>query len=208
MDKTTFFPGSSRRVVLGSPTLQTSNRRICLPVTMPLSDGSVVGMPDWLGIAFEQVSKHCKTFIPEIEQLVDLTLAFDNDKPKGELFEAPSAKVPAAEIRKFVVLRAGEPEDPEVELHFKAYIPFTRDFWGWIGEMAGHEVFMGFPRSLGAKAAPPEQTSIAEVETQALSSDMNPPADETKPKKKKSGPKDLAQFHQSEVAAGRTEARA
>jgi hypothetical protein len=185
MDQTTFFPGATRRVVLGSPTLQTSNRRICIPIAMPLSDEPVVGMPDWVGEAYTAVTQHFSHVDPEIEQLVDLTLHFSNDKPKGELFAPPDAKVPGAELRKFEVLRVGEPESPDVELHFKAYTPFTRDFWKWIGEMAGKEVYMNFPSSLGKNVAVmPANGNLldqepTEAETKAFAGDTKPAEAET-----------------------------
>ena len=218
MKQETFFPGTARRVLLGSPTLQTTNRRICIPISMPLTGESFVGMPDWVGNAYEQVAKFFSHVDPQMQQICDITLHFSNDAPKGEMFAKPSAKVPAAELRKFEVLRAGEtenPDGPDVEMHFKAYAPFTRDFWAWIGEMAGEEVYMAFPSSLGGKIeVAPKQTSIDDPDTPtaaevaALANDANPPADEKPAKGKaakagKNGPKDLKAFHDGEVAKGR-----
>jgi len=182
MKEEKFFPGGSRRVLLGSPTLQTSNGRICLPIIMPLSSEPLVGMPDWVGEAYTAVSKHFSQVDPEIEQIADLTLHFSNDKPTGELFAPPSAKIPTGELKKFSVIRAGNPEDPKVELHFKMYAPFAREFWRWIGEMAGKEVFMSFPKSLGegiAVVSPDAQTNLLDqdptaAETEALAGDANP----------------------------------
>jgi hypothetical protein len=197
----TFFPGATRRVMLGSPTLQTSNRRICIPIAMPLSDEPMVGMPDWVGEAYTAVSQHFSHVDPEIEQLVDLTLHFSNDKPKGELFAAPDAKVPGAELRKFEVLRVGEPESPDVELRFKAYTPFSREFWRWIGEMAGKEVYMAFPSSLGKGVAvmPANGKLIdeppTEAETEALSGDTKPEEAET------AGPQPGSPEYEKQVAA-------
>lgn len=157
-----FFTGTNRRIILGSPTLQSTTRRICIPIRMPLTGESVIGMPSWLGDAYTAVSKFASDMTPEVEQIADITLAFDNQKPKDALFEMPAAKVPQAELRAFNVTRAGDSEEPDVELAFKAYTPYARDFWAWLGEMAGKEVFMAFPSSLGGtvKAAPAEQTSF------------------------------------------------
>ncbi len=150
MEATTFFPGSNRRVILGSPTLQTTSRRVCIPIRMPLTGESFTGMPDWIGTAYEAVSKYLTEASPEVQEISDTTLAFFNDAPSGELFAPPSAKVPASTLKGFSVTRVDDPdEDPEVELQFKAYIPFTRNFWAWVGEMAGKEVHMAFPSSLG-----------------------------------------------------------
>lgn len=149
----TFFAGSNRKVILGSPTLQSTSRRICIPLRMPLTGESFVGMPDWVSEAFEAVSKYLTEASPQIQQVADLMLAFHNDAPKDELFAPPSAKAPGCELKAFSVSRVDDPDDdPTVELQFKAYIPFTRDIWSWIGEMVGHEVYMAFPSSLGKTA--------------------------------------------------------
>jgi hypothetical protein len=187
MQQDSFFTGTNRRVILGSPTLQSTSRRVCIPIRMPLTGQSFVGMPDWISEAFEAVSKYLTEASPEVQQVADLTLAFSNDVPKGELFAHPSAKVPSAELKNFTVARVGDPEDdPEVELQFKAYAPYSRDFWAWIGEMAGKEVYMAFPSSLGKAVTvkAPEPSLIddkpSQTETDALAGDTNPPADETK----------------------------
>ena len=160
MESTTFFPGANRRVTLGSPTKQCSNGRIVFAVQMPLTGESFASLPDWVGSGFEAVSKAFMEVNPEVQEVSDLALAFSNDAPKGELFAPPSARLPGASLKGFKIVRAGEPDDPEIELHFKAYGPFTRDFWAWIGEMAGSEVYMAFPSTVGgtvtvAKTTPP-----------------------------------------------------
>ena len=192
-----FFPGSNRRVILGSPTLQTTSRRICIPIRMPLTGESFVGVPDWVSEAFDAVSKYLSEASPNVQQIADLMLAFHNDSPKDELFAPPSAKAPGCELKAFAVARVENPDDdPEVELQFKAYIPFTRDIWQWIGEMAGHEVFMAFPSSMSGKVKTTSKPTSAEADT--LKGDTNPPADApAKSKSKKSGPKELAAYHAS-----------
>ena len=157
MENAGLFHGESRKIILGSPTLQTSSRRICIPITMPLTGESMAGLPDWLSDAYVAVAKTFTEVSPSVSQITDLTLSFLTQGDKGEtLFDNPNARVRNAEIRKFTIKRAGSPEDPEVELHFKAYIPFGRKFWAWIGEMAGEEVHMAFPSSLG-EVAPAEE---------------------------------------------------
>ena len=210
METQTFFPSSNRRVIIGSPTKQATTGRICVPIRMPLTGESLVSAPDWVGECYEAVSQFASDMTPEIEQIADITVAFANDKPKGKLFDDPSAKVPSAELKAFCVQRCGEDEQPDVELVFKLYAPFARDFWQWLGEMAGAEVYMAFPKSLGggmAKPAAAKQESLideakpSKAETEALAKDTNPPADEKPAKKgKKSGPKELAAFHEKQAA--------
>ena len=151
MKNESFFPGTHRRVTIGSPTKQCSNGRIVFPISMPLSGESFVGMPDWVGSGFKAVTDSFTEVEPEVQQVSDLVLAFHNDKPAGELFAPPSAKVPGAELKGFTITRVGDPEDPEIELQFKAFAPFKREFWAWIGEMAGKEVYMAFPSSLSRR---------------------------------------------------------
>lgn len=236
MNDSTFFPGSTRRVTIGSPTKQASNGRIVVGIRMPLSGESFVSMPDWVGEAYEAVSQYLTEASPEVQQVADLTLAFANDKPSGELFAHPSAKVPGAELKNFCVVRAGDSEDPEVELQFKAFTPFTRDFWTWVGEMAGKEVYMHFPSTIAKAvvvAKAPEQPTLIEAvqelaEPEPVSSrPTEGPGSEQfeaevrasigapeplseaprlvrvdSPKNGKSGPKDLKQYHEEQVAKG------
>ncbi len=171
MESTTFFPGANRRVTLGSPTKQCSNGRIVFAVRMPLTGESFASLPDWVSSGFEAVSKAFMEVNPEVQEVSDLALAFSNDAPKGELFALPSARLPGASLKGFKIVRAGEPDDPEIELHFKAYGPFTRDFWAWIGEMAGHEVYMAFPSTVGGTV------TVAKPETKPLHED-DPDEDE------------------------------
>lgn len=205
MEPVTFFAAVSRRVILGSPTKQATTGNICIPIRMPLTSESLASAPDWVSTAYDQVAESAKTYTPALEELAGLVVTFDNSKPKGKLFEDPNAKVPNASLRGFVVQRCGDEEDPDVELVFKLYCPFSRDFWKWLGEMATpkNEVYMGFPKSLGKSIVviPPENKAQLKLdgkpsaaETEALAGDANPPADEPKGRKK-SGPKDLAAFH-------------
>jgi len=202
METQTFFPSSNRRVLLGTVTKQATTGRICVAIRMPLTGESLVACPDWVSQCFDAVSEYSREMVPEIEQIADLTVSFNNDKPKGKLFDDPNAKIPSAELKAFIVQRCGEEDDPDVELAFKLYAPFSRDFWKWAGEMCGHEVYMAFPKSLGGTVKPPaeKQTSLLDsapsaAETAALSGDSNPEPTPAAGKRKKSVPKELKEFH-------------
>jgi len=165
MEQATFFPGANRRVTIGSPTKQCSNGRIVFGVVMPLTGESFASLPEWVGKGYEAVAGAFNEVNPEVQEVSDLSLAFSNDKPAGELFAPPSARLLGASLKGFRIVRAGDPDDPEVELHFKAYGPFTRDFWAWIGEMAGHEVYMAFPATIsGTVAAAPVVDTLLDEE--------------------------------------------
>ncbi len=151
MENVGLFQGESRGVTLGSPTLQNSTRRICLPITMALTGETMQGLPDWLSEAYVAVARNFTEVSPSLVMLTDLTLAFAAGKKHATLFDSPDVLVRQAEIRKFSVKRAGSPENPDIELHFKVYIAFNRKFWVWLGERVGtkDEIHMAFPGSLG-----------------------------------------------------------
>lgn len=153
MSGDSFFKGVQRRVTIGSPTKQCSNGKIVVPISMPLSGESFVGMPDWISAGFDAVRDNFTEVDPEVQQVADIVLVFNNDKPNGEMFAAPNAKVPGGELKNFFIRRTGSPDDPEIELAFKVAAPFARDFWQWLGEMAGKEVWMAFPASLSGNVA-------------------------------------------------------
>lgn len=202
MEQQTFFPSANRRVLLGTVTKQPTTGRICVAIRMPLTGESLVSCPDWVSQCFDAVSEFSRDMTPEIEQIADIMVSFNNDKPKGKLFDDPNAKIPSAELKAFIVQRCGDEEEPDVELAFKLYAPFSRDFWKWAGEMCGNEVYMAFPKTLGGTGKPAgkqEKLSLTNgapsaVETIAIAGDKNPPSD-PKPKGKKPGPKELAAFH-------------
>lgn len=206
MEQATFFEGTHHRVILGSPTKQVTSGRVCVPIRMPLDGESFSGMPEWVASAYQAVSRYLTHADPEVQQVAGLLLAFSDNKPKDELFTHPSAKASGAEIKNFTVLRVGDPDgDPEIELQFKAYIPYERRFWAWIGEMGGKEVYMAFPASVGqtisvikpddqAKLPIDEEPSAAEKE--ALTGDTKPedsPEFEEQVRKSMGGPKNNPQ---------------
>jgi len=206
----TFFPSANRRVLLGSVTKQPTTNRICIAIRMPLSGESLASCPDWVSTACEAVQKYLSAANPQIEQISDITVSFNNSKPKGKLFDDPDARIPAADLRSFVIQRCGDEDEPDVELVFKLYAPFSRDFWKWAGEMCGHEVYMAFPKSLGAPvkvAAQDKQSKLnlepTRAEVDALQNDQNPEPDPPKGGKKKSGPAQLKDFHDRITRSGR-----
>ena len=185
-----FFPGANRRITLGSPTKQSSNGRIVFPVSMPLTNENFVGMPTWVHDGYDAVRKTFTQVDPEVQEVTEIDLAFSNDAPKGEMFAAPSARLAGASLKGFSIERVGDAEEPDVELHFKVYAPFAREFWAWIGEMAGHEVYMAFPKTAaktGVQVAGPE-LPLKPAEPEKADA-----------KAKKSGPKELAEFHAKQV---------
>lgn len=168
--ESSFFPGSIRRVTLGPPAMligANKSRAIKVLVKMPLSGQNMQGMPEWLGEAYTSVSKHCLKLSPEVQALSDVSVAFvSEEKANGELFDKPTVQVPSSQIKKIEVVRAGDADEPDIELHFALYASFSRDLWRWTGEMAGNEVKMAFASSTPAGSITvmsPTQTSLMDA---------------------------------------------
>jgi hypothetical protein len=166
MEARTFFPGTSRKCVLGPITLQKDRKIKCVGIRMILTGESMQSMPDWLGEAYTAVAKQFTEVEPTIQQISDLPITLANhppgQRPSTELFEGPSALAPNSELRKLIVLRTGESNDPEVTLQFNLYCPFSRELWRWLGEMGGSEIHMTFPSGRGPVevVAPPAQNEF------------------------------------------------
>lgn len=166
------FAGAQRRVAIGSPTKQCSNGRIVFPVQMPLGENSLAHLPDWVTEGYDAVAKQFTEVDPQVQQIAGISVAFWNETPDNGLFAAPNVKVPDAELRGFVIKRVGDEGDPDIELQFKVYCAFNRELWAWLGEMAGEDVQMAFPSTVGA-----EKTSGSSNVTQMpLDKDGAPPA--------------------------------
>jgi hypothetical protein len=199
---------------------------------MPLNGDNMGTLPDWVARAYEDVSKKYSDVEPEVQEMSDLAIAFANDNQDGVMFAKRAVKVASASLRSFKVTRTGKPDSPEVELQFKLYLSFAREFWAWAGEMAGEDVYMTFP---GPK---PEAGPVAESGELPLQArdreEMQPesaatlpalptleqatgeaepgpdpgPAGKRKkpgkpPKGGKSSASNLREFHQKELDAGR-----
>jgi hypothetical protein len=220
---------SLQRVILGSVTKQSSNGRIVVQMRMPLDADSLGTLPDWAARAYEDVSEKYTDVDPEVQEMSDLAIAFSNDNNAGVMFAKRAVKVASASLRGFKVTRVGKPDEPEVELQFKLYLQFAREFWAWAGEMAGEEVYMTFPTPKAdqgpvaqtaelplqaAEAAEEPRTALPALPTLQEATGEAEPAPDTGPARKpkagkaktpgkKSDASNLREFHQKEVQAGR-----
>jgi hypothetical protein len=118
--------------------------------------------------------------------------------------------VPHSELKKFVCLRTEDPDDADIELQFKSYSSYSREYWIWLGEIAGTkaDIYMAFPTTMGVVAKPAEKSGTLNLdadEKHPLDTERGRNADVVViPASAKSGPKELAQFHAGEVEAGRS----
>jgi len=181
-----FLASSLHRVILGSVTKQSSNGRIVVSMRMPLTGESLSKLPDWLVSGYEAVAKQFTEVDPNVQAMEDLAIAFTNERKSGELFAKHTAKVASASLRSFKIVRVGKPDEPEVELHFKLYCAFARDFWAWAGEMSSEEVYMTFPAGQPAQEPAAETADLpleeAAAELPATEPSMEEATGEAEPK--------------------------
>lgn len=134
--KEAFFPNVRKKVLLEhvAPLANAEGfRRIKLTLSMPLNDGQVLGIPDWLDDPIKLVqrvnsgSKEWKG--TAVLDGVNITV-FATDTSKGS-----SIKLTATLMDKFAVRRSTQ-ETPkgdvaETELVFVAYCNYREEIWTW-----------------------------------------------------------------------------
>ena len=148
MSETQFFirgrnKGNQRKVLLSTATLlvgkaPTKAKRIKMKYRMPLSGGKIVGMPDWITAAMTFVAQSHDIVTPQVELSgFDINFSDDNLFAKG-------ATASKCDLRKFVIMENGPSKEPDVEMQFVIYAPFTKSLWNWCGQYAGEEFFAEF----------------------------------------------------------------
>ncbi len=133
-----FFPRTRKELFLTSITALANSageKRLKLGITMPMMDGKLVGMPEWLSEPFIRVQKS-DLGVESVKSIVELdgmTLRmFSTDQS-----EEPILELPGALLKSFIVRRvsngnsSGEVSD--AELAFQIYTTWNRKVWnfGW-----------------------------------------------------------------------------
>lgn len=204
----------------------TKEKRISIKVSMPLSTGGtgtgIMGAPEWLEAGYLFVAKHHDTVTPDIE-FKGYCLEFS----VANLFAEPVVTQDAM-MRGFEIAEFGSEETPDVICSFTLRMGFSRRKWDWLGQFVGEDVWVKFtPGEAGTAKVEEEDgtllddgenddeesdeegedvpTSGEEDETEE-DSDLDTPEElvyEDGPTlvKGKSGPKDLAAFHEGQVEA-------
>ena len=147
MSDTTFFvrgrnKGNERKVILSTATLlvgkqPTKTKRIKMKVRMPLNGKA--GAPEWVTNAMVFVAQSHDIVSPQVE-----FSGFDIQFSDDNLFDEAKAKANKCQMRGFVVQEAGESENPDVEMQFIIYAPFSTALWKWCGQMGGEEFWAQF----------------------------------------------------------------
>jgi len=147
MSETTFFirgrnKGNERKIILSSATLlvgkaPTKTKRIKMKARLPLNGKA--GAPDWVTNAMVFVSQSHDIVSPQVE-FSGFDIVFSDEN----LFAEAKARAQKCQLRSFVIQEAGESENPDVEMQFLIYAPFSRGLWQWCGQMGGEEFWAQF----------------------------------------------------------------
>jgi hypothetical protein len=140
-----FFPQTVRRELkLRSATSlvgKNEERRIKFALTMPLTGGSLVGMPGWLGEAHDAVAKSINTATVDVSFKGMNIEVFATNQSDRQLI------MHNCQLMKFAVMRSGESENPDVDMVFNAYAPFSTEAWKWAGDLSGYHFFARFEQT-------------------------------------------------------------
>ena len=165
MSESTFFvrgrnKGNERKIILSSATLlvgkaPAKTKRIKMKVRMPLNGNKPVGTPEWVMNAAEFVAKSHDVVTPQVE-LSGFNLSFTDDQ---SLFEDSKAQAQKCQLQKFVISEFGDSEDPEVQMTFTIYAPFSSALLKFCGQMAGQEFWARFDQIEDEEAEEAEDDS-------------------------------------------------
>jgi hypothetical protein len=199
----------------------TKEKRISIKVRMPLSTGGIgtgtMGAPAWLDEAYRYVASHGGDKItPDIE-----FKGYSIDLSTENLF-GDDIKSANCIMRGFEIAEFGNEETPDVVLSFTLRMPFSGKKWNYLGQYVGEDVWAKFiPGEAGTAFVESEDGTLlddGENEQDDLDPDNEMETGEgddpelDKPEeleyedgptlvKGKSGPKDLAAFHEGQVEA-------
>jgi len=172
----TFFPTARkecRMIANGTGPLvnKAGERRIQLSIAMNLSDGKLVGMPDWIAIPYEMVAK-ISNGVDKPKSLVQL------DGVNVEIYTTPQTaeptiKLDSCTLRAFVIQRAGKEkangELADVELHFVLYSSgWVPALWKWIGDNLNATFFALFSGTQMSLSFGKPKSEDEEIETEEV----------------------------------------
>ena len=191
----------------------TKEKRISIKARMPLSGASNLGAPEWLDSAYMYVAKHHDTVTPDIE-FKGYSIGFNADN----LFGAEGFNGQECTMKGFQIYEARDAENPDVVMDFSIRLQFATKRWDWLGQYVGDDVWCKFtPGESGTAQVDTEQDGTLldegendeddldpDNETEGFDPELDKPEEleyESGPAlvKGKSGPKDLAAFHEQVV---------
>lgn len=164
----TFFPGSRKEIKLNKIEGlrdKEGNPRIKVELIMSLADGKQVGMPSWIGEAYDHLGK---------QDTLETSTTFDAQMEGMSLYihELPESKDPAKTafscmFANFRMTREGDDEKTDelgdVALKFVAYIPGDKRLWTWLYDYNKAKLWIRFEctqAELIPDAAPKQETQL------------------------------------------------
>jgi hypothetical protein len=173
----------------------TKEKRISVKACMPLSGSINMGAPEWLDNAYIFVAKNHDTVTPDIE-FKGYAIDFCVENLFGENVSSSSST-----MRGFEITESGNEETPDVVLNFTLRMPFSTALWNWLGQYVGEDVWARFvPGDAGGSEGGEEDGTLLDDGENDGDQDLDPDNEMDGPTLVKSGPKDLAAFHEDEVA--------
>jgi hypothetical protein len=176
-----------------------------------------MGAPDWLSAGQAFVSQWHDPVYPAIDfKGYDLHFSADN------LFGAQGVKAPRGQMRGFEITEFGPSEEPDVVANFTVYAPFSTDLWSYLGQYGGDTVWCSFTPGLGESGGSDDSKEEQEIDNDGENDedegDLDPDNEtetgddpeldkpeeleyEDGPTLVRSGPKELAAFHETVVDA-------
>jgi hypothetical protein len=147
--ETTFFGGNRRKCELEHwevlPGRGDGEKRIKMDVRMPLSDESLVAMPDWIGNTFEATIKDDSAQRRGILDrfMEGMTIeVFSTEKNRSRALCLTSTTV-----KNLCIERAGEEDESDVFLHFVVYSPANVQARDWAWDLVGKTFWASFEYS-------------------------------------------------------------
>jgi hypothetical protein len=151
----TFFPGTRKQLTVKNLSLlrtRGGETRIQLGLTMPLSDGKLVGLPSWVGDAYDDLavadSQQASTkFVSEMDAMtLYIFSSTDSDAPAQTVFNVL--------LNTFSLRREAQDAEAEeasgVNLVFVAYVPFSQEALGWLARHFHETIFVRFDTTQAA----------------------------------------------------------
>lgn len=133
-----FFPKTRKELFLTGITAMANSageKRLKLNFTMPLMDGKLVGMPEWLSEPFIRVQKS-DLGIEKVSSIVELdgmtVRAYSTDQAEEAVLDLPGALLKSFVVRRVSASKSsGEVSD--AELAFSLYTGWNKKVWnfGW-----------------------------------------------------------------------------
>lgn len=145
----TWFPSARKELIISTVTLlqtKAGENRIKLGVTLPLSDGKLVGMPGWLGDSYDVIGKADSLLMSdkwghEIKEMTWTAYSTEDSTKPAQLAVCPL-------MNSFQLKRGPQDEDAEelsdVCLHFVAYLTDSSPLWSWCRVNHRKSIFVKF----------------------------------------------------------------